>query len=152
MPLLRFRRSSYGRDAVAAETRTTERGSGWILFAGIMLIVAGGTRVIDGIWALKRNNDLEGAPNLKNLLVFDDNLAAWGWIYIILGIVLIVAGFMVFGRVPWARWLGIVFACISIFTHFAWMYAFPTQALVGVIIDSLVLYALASYGGRDELH
>jgi hypothetical protein len=133
-------------------TTTTERGFGWLTFAGIMLIVAGGTRIIDGLWALKRNNDLKGAPELKNLLVFDNNLAAWGWFYIILGILLIVAGFAVFNRTPWARWFGIVFATIAIFSHFASMYAFPGQALIGVLIDSLVLYALAAYGGREPAY
>jgi hypothetical protein len=134
---------------VATETRTTEQGSGWVVFAAIMLIVAGGTRIIDGLWALKRDNDLEGAPGLKELLIFDDNLAAWGWIYLILGVLLIIAGFAVFSRAQWARWFGIVFVSVAIFTHFAWMYAFPVQALVGVVIDALVLYALAAYGGRD---
>jgi hypothetical protein len=134
---------------VATETRTTEQWSGWTVFAGVMLIVAGCTRIIDGLWALKRDNDLEGAPGLKELLVFDDNLAAWGWIYLILGVLLIIAGFAVFSNVQWARWFGIVFVSVSIFTHFAWMYAFPVQALIGVVIDALVLYALAAYGGRD---
>jgi hypothetical protein len=137
---------------MATEARAREQGSGWVLFAGIMLIVAGGTRIIDGLWALKRDNELEGAPALQELLVFDDNLAAWGWFYIVLGIVLIVAGFAVFNRAPWARWTGIIFASIAVFTHFAWMYAFPVQALIGVVIDSLVIYALAAYGGRDEVY
>jgi hypothetical protein len=131
---------------------TTNRWSGWVLFAGVMLMVAGGTRIIDGLWALKRDNDLENAPALEELLVLDDNLAAWGWFYVILGVLLIIAGFAVFSGAQWARWFGIVFASIAIFTHFAWMYAFPVQALVGVVIDSLVLYALVAYGGRDEVY
>ena len=134
---------------MATESATTERGFGWLTFAAIMLIVAGGTRIIDGLWALKRNNDLKHAPELKNLLVFDNNLTAWGWFYIILGILLIVAAFAVFNRTPWARWFGIVFAVIAIFSHFASMYAFPVQSLIGVVIDTLVLYALAAYGGRE---
>jgi hypothetical protein len=131
-------------------TEPSTKGSGWITFAGIMLIVAGVTRMLDGFWALKRDNDLEGFSGLQELLVFDDNLAAWGWIYLIIGVVLIVAGFALFGGAQWARWLGIVFACIAIFTHFMWMYAFPVQALIGVVIDTFVLYALVAYGGPDE--
>jgi hypothetical protein len=134
---------------MSSPTRGTGTGTGWLSFAGIMLIVAGGTRIIDGLWALKRDNDLEEAPQLQELLLFDDNLAAWGWFYLIVGVVLIIAGFAVFGRAQWARWVGIIFATISIFLHFAWMYAFPVQALIGVVIDSLVLYALLAYGERD---
>ena len=58
---------------MATDTTTTEQGSGWLTFAGIMLIVAGGTRIIDGLWALKRDNQLENAQEFK-LLVFNDNL------------------------------------------------------------------------------
>lgn len=137
---------------MATQTTTPARGTGWVTFAGIMLIVAGGTRIIDGIWALKRDNDLEGAPQLQELLVFDDNLAAWGWFYLILGALLIAAGIAVFNRAPWARWTGIVFASIAIFMHFAWMYAFPVQALIGVVVDGLVLYGLAAYGGTEEAY
>jgi hypothetical protein len=136
---------------MATEPRTTTEGSGWITFSGVLLIVAGGSRIIDGLWALKRDNQLERAQEFK-LLVFDDNLAAWGWFYIGLGVLLIVAGFAVFNRAPWARWTGIVFASIAIFSHFAWMYAFPVQALVAVVLDTLVLYGLAAYGGRDEVY
>lgn len=137
---------------MATETPTTTRWSGWVFFAGVMLMVAGGTRIIDGLWALKRDNDLGGAPALKELLLFDDNLAAWGWIYIILGVLLIVAGFALLNGAQWARWFGIVFVSIAIFTHFAWMYAFPVQALVGVVIDAFVLYALLAYSGPDEAY
>jgi len=137
---------------MATEAPTTTRWSGRVFFAGVMLMIAGGTRIIDGLWALKRDNDLSGAPALKELLLFDDNLAAWGWIYIVLGVLLIVAGFALLNGAQWARWFGIVFVSIAIFTHFAWMYAFPVQALVGVVIDAFVLYALLAYGGPDEAY
>ncbi len=91
-------------------------------------------------------------PELENLLLFDDNLAAWGWFYIILGVLLVIAGFAVFSGSQWGRWFGIVFVSIAIFTHFSWMYAFPVQALVAVVIDVFVLYALLAYGGRDEAY
>ena len=104
------------------------------------------------MWALKRDNDLVARPRSRNLLLFDDNLAAWGWIYIVLGVLLIVAGFALLNGAQWARWFGIVFVSIAIFTHFAWMYAFPVQALVGVVIDAFVLYALLAYSGPDEAY
>ena len=92
------------------------------------------------------------SKRVDNLLLFDDNLAAWGWFYVILGVLLIIAGFAVFSGSEWGRWFGIVFVSIAIFMHFAWMYAFPVQALVAVVIDLFVLYALLAYGGRDEAY
>jgi hypothetical protein len=139
-------------DVPSSDVPRTTRGTGWLSFAGIMLIIAGVTRIIDALWVFKRENELDDAPALEDLVIFDDNIAAWGWFYLIVGLVLIVAGFAVFGRAQWARWLGIVFTSIAIFMHFGWMYAYPVQALIGVVIDVLVLYALAAYGGRDEVY
>jgi uncharacterized membrane protein (DUF2068 family) len=139
-------------DRTTTDSTMTNRWSGWVFFAGVMLMLAGGTRIIDALWALKRDDDLESAPELENLLLFDDNLAAWGWFYIILGVLLVIAGFAVFSGSQWGRWFGIVFVSVAIFTHFSWMYAFPVQALVAVVIDVFVLYALLAYGGRDDAY
>jgi hypothetical protein len=78
-------------------------GSGWISFAGVMLITVGFFNVIDGIAAIA-NSDY-----LANQLLFA-NLDAWGWFFLIWGIVQILAGFAIFGGATWASIVGIVAA------------------------------------------
>src|SRR6185436_13869384 len=69
------------------ETRQTSSGVGWITFAAVMMMLAGMSNVLNGLWALDRK-DLP-----IDTVVFDDNLKAWGWFFVIMGIVLVIAGF-----------------------------------------------------------
>ena len=137
---------------MATEAPTTTRWSGWVFFGVVMLMIAGGTRIIDGLWALKRDNDLSSAPVLKESAPVRLQPRGMGMDDIVLGVLLIVAGFALLNGAQWALWFGIVFVSIAIFMHFVWMYVFPVQALVGVVIDAFVLYALLAYSGPDEAY
>ena len=127
----------------------TEHGSGWITFAGIMILISGFGRLMDGIWALRFDDKVASAPALDNLIVFDDNLSAWGWFYLILGVVLLFAGFGIFSGAEWARWVGVISASIGILAAFAWIYAYPLAAFLSAMVNAMVVYALATYGGRQ---
>jgi hypothetical protein len=127
------------------------RGEGWIIFAGIMLILAGINLFLNGLWALSASDRIESAFQ-DTLLFSDSNLDTWGWIYVIVGAVVVLAGIAIFGRAQWARWLGIIAASIGAISAFFWLFNpnFWVPALVSVVLNVLVLYALISYGGRDE--
>jgi hypothetical protein len=122
---------------------TAKAGSGWIGFAGIMLILAGALDIVDGIWAL-------GAQDTRfDAIFWDNNIEAWGWFYLILGIVLVFAGFAVFQRAQWAVWTGIIVAGIGAVTNMFWVFTFPIASLILVTVNILVIYALAVYGTEE---
>jgi hypothetical protein len=123
--------------ATAPRERT---GSGWITYAGVMLIVAGFLDVINGLWALDRSD------TRSNLLLYADKLGGWGWFYLILGIILILAGIGVFYASQWARWTGIILASISIVANALWVFIFPIESLILIFLATLVVYALVVYG------
>jgi uncharacterized membrane protein len=118
-------------------------GGGWIGFAGVMLILAGLLDIVNGLWAL----DHKESP--ADLLLYSENLEAWGWFYLVVGIVLVVTGFFVFQRAPWAITVGVVVAILGAVTNMFWIFQFPLASIVLVIINVLVLYALVVYGDRD---
>jgi hypothetical protein len=119
-------------------------GTGWLLFSSIVLITAGIMRIFDAFWAFDKDDEVgEGLQ----VLLFDDNLAAYGWLWLIVGVLLIAAGFGVMNGAEWARWFGIIVAAFGAITSFLWIYEFPIWSLVGTIISLLVIYGLASYGG-----
>jgi hypothetical protein len=120
------------------------RGTGWLLFSAIVLITAGIMRIFDALWAFDKDDEI--SENLQ-VLLFDDNLAAYGWLWLITGVLLIAAGFGVMNGSEWARWFGIAMAAFGAITSFLWIYEFPIWALVGTMISLLVIYGLASYGG-----
>ena len=124
------------------------QGTGWLLFSSIVLITAGIMRVFDAFWAFDKDDEI--GENLQ-VLLFDDNLAAYGWLWLIVGVLLIAAGFGVGTGSEWARWFGIVMAAFGAITSFLWIYQYPIWSLLATLICLLVIYGLASYGGRDPV-
>lgn len=112
----------------------------WLMFAGLMLILSCLLNFFDGLWALRRDD----TP--VDSLIFENNLGAWGWFYLLLGIALIAAGFAVFARARWAVVLGIVVGLVGATLNFFWIFTFPIATAVVVTLNILVVYALTMYG------
>lgn len=118
-----------------------EKGSGWLVFASIMMIVAG---IGNGIWGI-------AAVSKKSLLITQllfANLTFWGVLGIIFGAILVIAGFAVLNKVQWARWFAIVWATVSIIFWLFVIWAFPALSILVIAIDVLVIYGLTEYGDR----
>lgn len=115
------------------------RGGGWVAFAGVILILAGLLDIVNGLWAI----DHQDAP--VDTLFFKNDLEAWGWFYIIVGIVVILAGFAVFNRSVWGATIGVIVAMLGAISNMLWIFQFPVQSLVLIIIYVMVIYALLVY-------
>jgi len=122
-----------------------DRGSGWLMFAAIVLIFEGVMKVFDSIWAFRYHGSLE---NLQHATL-GSTLKNYGWYWLILGVLLILAGFGVLSRNQLARWFGIIVAAIAGIGSMAWMPYYPIWALTYVAIAVLVIYALAAHGGLE---
>jgi hypothetical protein len=116
-------------------------GSGWIGFAGTMLIVVGVFNIIDGIAAISDSR------YLVNQLLFA-NLHAWGWFFLIWGIVQILAGFAIFGGAAWGAFVGIVSSGFNLIAQLSWAHTNTVWAVAAMVLDVLVIYALVVYGGQ----
>jgi hypothetical protein len=122
-----------------------QQGSGWVLFAWIMLAFAGVMNVIYGISALA--NSAFFANDAK--FVFSD-LRTWAWITLIFGIVELFAAASIWRGGEFGRWVGIIVAGINVLAQMGGMQAYPFWALLIIAFDLLVIYALAVYGGRRK--
>jgi hypothetical protein len=118
-------------------------GAGWIGFAGIMLILVGFFNVIDGIAAISNSK------YVVNQLLFS-NLDAWGWFFLIWGVIQIIAGFAVLGGAAWAAVVGVVTAFFNAIAQLSWVHVNPVWAVCAIVIDVLVIYGLLVYGGRGS--
>jgi hypothetical protein len=120
--------------------------SGWLMFASVVLIIAGVMRILDAIWAFSYNgtvvNNLHGA-------IFGHSLTGYGVIWLIVGLILIAAGVLVLnpGTVgaEIARWVGIVAAAIGAVTAISWMPYYPEWSLLYIGLAILVIYGLVSH-------
>ena len=118
-------------------------GTGWLVFSGIMLILLGFGGILDGIWAL--DNDKQPVDTF----LFENDLGTWGVIYLVGGIIVALAGFAVMARAQWARYLGIFVAAVYVIVRLPWIFSYPEQTLLAVILGVLVLYGLSMYGGDE---
>jgi hypothetical protein len=132
------------------ETRVRRgRGTGWIVFAGVLMILAGGNMAINGLWALHANDVVQKSFG-DTLLFSSSNLDTWGWIYLIVGAVVLVAGISVFFRAAFGVWVGIIAALVQAFFAFFWIFSpYWPGALVIIALDLLVIYALSSPVAED---
>ena len=120
------------------------RGTGWIVFAAIVMILAGGNMAINGLWALHANSQVEKSFG-DTLLFSSSNLDTWGWIYLIVGAVVVIAGITVFFRAAFGVWVGVIAAVVQAFFAFFWLFSpYWPGALVIITLDLLVIYALIS--------
>ena len=126
-----------------ATAQGQKAGTGWIAFSGVMLIIVGLLDVVDGLWALDR------ADTKSSALLYADKLGGWGWFYLILGIILVLAGIGVFYRSQLARWIGVILASIAVVTNMLWIFVFPVTSLVVMFLATLVVYGLVVYGEPD---
>jgi hypothetical protein len=130
------------------ETRVlTPRAAGWLSFAAALLVVSGVFKILDALWAFKYDDDV--SDEVQTVL-FENDLASWGWVWLGVGIILILAGFAVVSGSQWARWVGIVAASLAAISFLPWIYYKPLWTILSVTLAVLVIYALAAYGGPRE--
>ncbi len=123
--------------------------SGWavgaIMFAGVIMIMVGIFQAFAGLGALlKSGNLLVATPNYFVTI----SPTSWGWIHLILGTVIFLAGFGVIAGQTWARVVGIILAVVSAIANFAFIPKYPVWALLIIALDVWIIWALAAHG-RD---
>jgi hypothetical protein len=123
---------------------SARRGANWLAFAAALLAVSGIFKIFDALWAFKYDDDVSEEVQT---VVFARDLTSWGWVWLVVGIVLIAAGFAVVTGAEWARWVGIVAASVAAVTFLPWIYYQPLWTVLSVGLAVLVIYALAAYGG-----
>jgi hypothetical protein len=115
---------------------------GWTGFAGIMLILLGVFDIIQGLVALI--NDEFYIVDQDWVVRFD--VTTWGWIHLILGVVLILSGIGVFSANVLARTVGVVIAGLAALFNFAWLPYYPEWSLIIIAICVAVIWALTARG------
>jgi hypothetical protein len=114
--------------------------AGWIVFAATMLMVIGSIDFFEGLIAVIRKQYYVLTPN--QIVVF--NVTTWGWLTLIWGIVLFLAGLALWSGASWARWFTIVAVVINTLEQLAWLGSsqYPLWTLVSIVLGIVVIYAL----------
>jgi hypothetical protein len=126
--------------------------SGWLTFSGVVLIVVGIMRLLDAIWAFEYNGTV--VDNLHGAL-FGHSLTTYGVVWLIVGVILVVAGFLVMNpgglAAELSRWLGIVASAIAGITAITWIPYYPVWSLIYVAIAVMVIYGLTAHFDQETV-
>lgn len=118
--------------------------AGWIIFASVMMVLAGGLNAIHGLVAIF-NDDWVVWGNRANLYL---DLTTWGWVHLGIGVVLVLTGLGLLSGNILARTIAVFVAGLSIMANFLFMPAYPVWSLTIITIDVFVIFALTAHG-RD---
>ena len=125
---------------------TMERPSGWAVgwttFAGVMMILGGGWWIMAGLVAIFDDEFYAVTPNY----IFKFDATAWGWIHLLVGILVLCAGFALFSGKVWARSVGVIIAVLSALAAFAWLPWYPIWAIIFLVVSFSVIWALTAHG------
>ena len=119
--------------------REATNGWGLVVFAGVMMIMLGTFHALTGLTAILKDKFFVSAPNY----LISVDVTSWGWIHLIGGVVVAVAGFFVFSGAAWARAIGIVLAGVSAIANFLFIPYYPFWSLLMIALDIFVIWALA---------
>jgi hypothetical protein len=115
----------------------------WVLFAGVIMVLDGMFSIVAG---------LVGLLNPGFFLVTRDQMminvgfTTWGWLHLVVGVVVTAAGLSLGTGRAWARGVGVVAALVQAVSHIAFLAAYPTWSLLIIALDVIVIFALVVHG------
>jgi hypothetical protein len=121
---------------------------GWTYFAAFMMFVLGTWHAIAGLSAVLKKSVYSPGGQLGDGYFLKFDVTAWGWIHLILGIVVILAAVGLFSGRVWARTVGVILAVISSIAAFAWLPYYPVWGILQIAAAFAVIWALTLHG-RD---
>ena len=132
-----------------AGRQTSSWAVGFILFAAIMMIMVGVFQALQGLVAIFENEFYVATRNY----LFQFDATTWGWIHLVLGLLVALAGWGLLSGRTWARLVAITLAALSATANFFFIPYYPFWALLIITLNIFVIWAVASRGGelRDRV-
>lgn len=117
---------------------------GWAVFASFMMMLSGLFSAFYGLVAIV--NDTYFVATANHLLVLD--VSQWGWVHLITGILVFIAGLSVLSGGMYGRAVGVLMAFVSSLLALADLNLYPVWSIIVITIDVLVIYALTAHGAE----
>jgi hypothetical protein len=124
---------------------SSSASAGVIVFASVMMMIIGIFDVFTGLAALIRNELYVVTQDY----VFKFDVTTWGWIHLVLGTVVFLAGLSLLTGATWARMVAVFLAAASAIANFAAIPYYPVWSIILIAVDILVIWALTTYRGES---
>lgn len=119
--------------------------SGWVIFAGVFAGIASLGNLLFGLTVLFNDDWVVLGRNA--LISFD--LTTVGVTFLIFGLLQLFIALGIFNGDLWARVLGITWAALNLMAQMSFMSVYPEWSWMLIIVNGLIIYALAVHG--DEV-
>jgi hypothetical protein len=116
--------------------------TGFTLFAGIVMITIGILHALWGIAAIVNDKFFAVGPNYT----YDVDVSTWGWIHLVVGVIVGLAGFLLLSEATWARGFVVALAVLSLVANFMAIPYFPAWSIVIIALDIAAIWALTVHG------
>ena len=130
-----------------ASEHVSERGTAGALVASILMMIGGVMGAFQGIAGITKSTFFV-VPAEYWITV---NTTAWGWTHLVVGLVLVAAGFGVMTGATWARWLGIAIVAVSAVVNFLFIPIQPFTSLALIAINVWIIHSLAVHKREPQL-
>ena len=117
---------------------------GWTLYAAVMMMMIGFFHAIAGLVGILEDD----LYVLTSNYVFSLDATTWGWVHMVMGVIVVLAGFALLRGAVWARTIGVILAVVSVLANFAWLPWYPFWAIIMITANVFVIWALTAHG-RD---
>jgi hypothetical protein len=134
---------SYSSSESRAARQTSAWAVGFILFAAIMMIMSGVFQALQGLIAIFENEFYVATRNYT----FQFDATTWGWVHLLLGLLVAFAGYGLLSGKTWARVVALTLAVLSAIANFLFIPYYPFWALLLITLDIFVIWAIAAHGG-----
>ena len=128
-----------------ADTRSPSAAVvGWTAFSSLLMILIGLWWFMVGCVGIVQDDIFLTTSKY----VFKFSSTTWGWIHVVLGVIVAAAGLAIFRGAVWGRTVGVLMAAISCLIGFAWLPAYPVWGVILVAASVFVIWALTIHGNE----
>ena len=126
-----------------AEESLVKQGvaKGTSMGGAVLLVTVGVLEILQGISAISKDDVTVVGPEYA----YQFDLTSWGWIHLVLGVLVTAVGIMLFTGATWARVGAIIFCSLSILANFLWLPHSPWWSITIIALDVFVIWAVATW-------
>ena len=115
--------------------------TGIVIFVAVLMAINGIWGIFTGIAAIARDEFFVVAPNY----IYEFDATGWGWIHLIIGVLILVVAMALLAGKSWARWPTIALAALQAIAQFFFIPYYPWWAILIIVLDVLIIWALLTY-------
>ena len=115
--------------------------TGLAVFAAALMVTIGVLQFLQGLVAIIDDEFYVVGPEY----IYQFDTTTWGWIHLLLGVLLMATGGFLFGGSGWSRGVGIGLAVLAIIANFMWLPYYPWWSIIVIGLSIAIIWALAVF-------